>query len=398
VPRISPSSSLRLLTVCVFLLSLLGNLALHARSGVTTPDPLSDLNVAAYIKEAGGGYTDLFTKLKKHEEFKYLCAKYSLDDPGAWPALQRRFIPDLVDSSAELNKAKSMMETKDTRSGLDGRIISAESTRTAGRALYNKLSSEIIEMQHLLRLIDELKVVLERVASEHALSETVTLSSLTAQSLLGQVLLFDSNDLIVKRKDGGYFRIPARMLSESTKLNVLDSVFDQWSGLPHLVLDEQAIEKNAGELVAYNENLLYIIDRFEGLVSENRAESQFTFEPYEDLIEVLKADDTRNADKADLLKDYEEALALNNLRVEAIAWYESRLGTELIVSQREKAKAYREELNAIDEAELEESDDSAPEPDSLNELDSVDEESAKPAEFPVEPEVSRCGIADLATA
>jgi len=221
---------------------------------------------------------------------------------------------------------------------------------------------------------------------------------LTAQSLLGQVLLFDSNDLIVKRKDGGYFRIPARMLSESTKLNVLDSVFDQWSGLPHLVLDEQAIEKNAGELVAYNENLLYIIDRFEGLVSENRAESQFTFEPYEDLIEVLKADDTRNADKADLLKDYEEALALNNLRVEAIAWYESRLGTELIVSQREKAKAYREELNAIDEAELEESDDSAPEPDSLNELDSVDEESAKPAEFPVEPEVSRCGIADLATA
>jgi len=291
-----------------------------------------------------------------------------------------------------------MMETKDTRSGLDGRIISAESTRTAGRALYNKLSSEIIEMQHLLRLIDELKVVLERVASEHALSETVTLSSLTAQSLLGQVLLFDSNDLIVKRKDGGYFRIPARMLSESTKLNVLDSVFDQWSGLPHLVLDEQAIEKNAGELVAYNENLLYIIDRFEGLVSENRAESQFTFEPYEDLIEVLKADDTRNADKADLLKDYEEALALNNLRVEAIAWYESRLGTELIVSQREKAKAYREELNAIDEAELEESDDSAPEPDSLNELDSVDEESAKPAEFPVEPEVSRCGIADLATA
>lgn len=387
-----PHSSLKLSIACVILFVLLGQAASHARPGTTATGSLSDFNISAYLEEVGGGYQDLFAKLNRHKVLSSLYAKHGLNDPAVWPALERRYTLRLAESSKQLTEAEAMIETKDRRSGLDGSIISAESVRAQGRALHDELSVEIAEMQQALRLINELKSVLQLVESEHALTNTITLSSVNAENMSGQVLLVDRNDLIVKHENGGYFRVPAEMLSQSTKLSVLDSIFSRWSALPHLVKDEEVAEKNAGDLIAYSDDLLYIIDRYEGLVSEDRADSQFAFVPYDELIDALKADDTRNAyktaDKTAQLKDYEEGLALNNMRIKAIAWYESRLGTQFVLSQREKANAHREELNTLEKAETDKSSADAPVPDDLVEGQAESAESAERSDVSVESEVS----------
>lgn len=346
--------SFELLCRLILVLSFFVSLTVSAAKGRAPEAPaLSDLDVAKYLQDSGGGYADLFVKLKERDDFLRLCEKYKLDDPAAWSALRSRFLLKLSELQRQLGEAKSMMATPDARSGLSNEVVSSEKIRSKGSALYNKLSLEANEFQQSLRLIGEIGDVLEQVSLEYALTADISLESKTGQSLMGQVLFVDGNDLIIKRQDAGYFRIPSHLLSESTKLNLMNLMFSSWEALPEMCQDDDVKNLNSGELIAFSDTHLYIKDRFEGFVPQKRSDSQFVFVPYEEQIEAFKAanlDKKKNRlEREAELETLQKALALNLERVETIAWYASRLEVTLPESERKQSKAYREEkVNSLE--------------------------------------------------
>jgi len=324
--------SILLLTVCADVAAVTGE--------ATEPSPaLRDLSVAAVIEDAAGSYSDLFVKLKQHPEFLRLCEKHGMDDPARWATLRRRFVLNRINLQADLSAAESMMSITDKRSALDDRLISHEETRTKGRDLKDQLVKKIEELKQMLRLIDEMEAVMAAVSREHALTGEISIKSLAGPSIIGQVLLVDENDLIVKRGDDGYFRVPSSMLSASTKRQVIEAIITAWPELPEIGADEAFNDEDAEALVAYDEAHLYLKDDAGELVTERRANKFFAFEPYQQQLEsareVTPTKPSRKNPEPAKVKILEDALALNQSRLATIAWHEQRLGFELMQREQE---------------------------------------------------------------
>lgn len=350
------------------------------RSGV------SELSVKNQLAKQDGEFLDLFVNFKKNPRFRDYSREHRLDDPAVWSSLRRRFVLNIADLRGDLSTAEAMAATKDSRSSFTNQVVSSERTRAKGRLLKDKVSKEINNLRQMLRLIDEFEAAFEKAASEQALTSEISIENEEGQSFPGQVLFLDGNDLIVRRAQVGYFRILAKLLSGSTKQEVMDQDLADWEALPEMNQDPGVKDKNAGELIAYSDTHLYIEDRFEGLVSQLRSESDFIFTPYKELIkEAEEADIERRSDREELLKRLQEGSSLNQSRVETIKLYESRLSLQIPESERKEAKAYREEKYPEAEATPE---DGATEEEAGSEVDTAapEEGSAGADEEPAETE------------
>jgi len=308
----------------------------------------SGITVQDQLEKQGGDFSDIFLNLKQQQPaFRYLCRKHRLDDPAVWPTLQQRFVLNLAELQGQMSQAESMIATKDTRGGLNKEVISAEKTRAKGRNLKASLERRMDEMRQMLRLIEEFQTAFAELSAEGALTGQIELANKAGQSLTGQVLFMDGNDLVVKRADNSYFRIPAHLLSEATKLAIFEAIVGPWEELPGMAQDTGIADKNAGKLIAYSDTHLYIEDRFEGFVSVARSGSEFVFTPYAEQLEAAEATLAKeNLDREayrSLMETLRAGRSLNQSRVETIEWYESRLIMEIPESERKEAKAYREE-------------------------------------------------------
>lgn len=328
MPRFTAFVLLFVILSCAF---MAGNTA-AAASG------LSQLNVVKILEENNGDFSDLFVNLKENRDFALMCQKHRLDDPATWPVLRKRFVLNLAELQENLSQAESMMAVQDKRGGLNNQIVSAEKTRAKGKALRNKAAVQMDSLRQMLRLIGEFEAVLREVSENHALTGEISIKNKAGQGFPGKVLLVDGQDLIVKRKDAGYYRIPVRLLDESTVQAVWDPVFTEWKELPGVVKNDESADLNAGELIAYSDSHLYIEDRYEGFVAEKRSDSEFVFVPFEEQLEA----GNENLEKDEIQK-LQEAMELNQSRVASIDWYDSRLGIEVSESERKEARAYREE-------------------------------------------------------
>jgi len=293
--------------------------------------------------------------LRQNRDFRRLSDKHRLDDPAVWSTLQKRFVLNIADLQDVLVDAKSMMAAKDSRSSLNNEVVSAENIRAKGRQLRAETLYKMEDMRHMLRLIDEFQAAFEKAAADQAITGEISIENTAGQSFVGQVLFIDGKDLIVKRGEAAYFRVPAKLLSDETKLEILNEMTANWQALPEMSQEAEIEDKNAGELIAYSESHLYIDDRFEGLVGERRAKSEFTFVPYQEQMKQIREAATDNRDERALLEEQaaklKEGHLLNQSRIETIQWLESRLGLSFPESEREEAKAYREEKYGEPDAE-----------------------------------------------
>ncbi|MFU8848511.1 MAG: hypothetical protein ACNA77_07320 [Opitutales bacterium] len=319
----------RLLLLFVLGFNLLTVFA-SAQKGTGSAD-LTTLSVGKILVE-GGDYTDFFVKLKLHPEFARLAEKHRLDDPAQWTILHSRFVLNLAELQGMLTQAKSMMEAKDRRSGLDGKMVSSESVRERGRARHEILVKQMDELRQMLRLIDEMESALAEVGP---LVDKIDLENKAGQSLVGQVLFIDGEDLIIKRAEASYFRVPSAMLNYRTKLKLMTEIFSEWGELPGMKLDPYAEEgEDREELIAYDDARLFIKEPSQGVFSRQRNEGELSFVPYatqlESAREVLSQADRKDREIHQATVDaLEKASALNQSRVETIQWYESRIGFEL---------------------------------------------------------------------
>lgn len=293
-----------------------------------------------YLKEFDGGYSDLFLKLKKQRDFQRLSRKHGLDDPATWPTLRKTIVLKLADLQGDFSQAESMMATEDRQGGLNNQVLSAEKTREKGRQLHARLAWQMDELRQMLRLIDEMKAVLEEVSREHALTEETDIENKAGQSFPGQVLLVDAKDLIVKSQADAYFRIPSKLLSENTRLTIFNQIFSRWEALPRQDLAFKS--GDTAKLIAYDDDKLYF-ESPEGAVSLARPDDEFALVTYAAQLEAARealSGGTR-AEKESLqaeVNELEAALSLNQSRIAEINWYEARLGIKVPQSEQLELK------------------------------------------------------------
>lgn len=292
---------------------------------------LADLRLAGMLGDEGG-YSDFFVKLKGHTEFARLSGKHGLDDPAAWKTLRRRFAVNLAELQDSLVEAQSMMETKDQRSGLDDKLISAEAVRERGRAQHARAVEQMEELRLMLRLMKEMEAVL---AKATPLTSQTNIQNKSAQGVTAQVLFLDGSDLIIKSAASTYFRVPAEMLNHRTKLNILNEIFADWQELPRIKIDPYAEEgEDRVELIAYNDSRLYIKDSVYGVYSRARSDNERHFVPYATQLESIR-EALSQADRKDIeiqqskLDAIEQGRELNQRRLDTIQWYQSRLATKV---------------------------------------------------------------------
>lgn len=325
-----------------------------ARSKSDEGSPLSKLNVVEHLKEYEGGYSDLFDKLKENRDFQRVSRRHRIDDPALWPALEKRFVLKLAALQGDFKQAESMMQIKDRRGGLSNQVISAEKTREEGRQLRDRLDRQMEELRQMLRLMAEMEKVLKNVSREHALTDVITLANQENQAFRGQVLFIDGKDLIVKREDESYFRVPSKLLSEGTKLTIINQALSAWEELPG-----QELELESGEtigLIAHNDSMFYVEHDPEGLVAMSRPEGEMVFASYaaqlEAAREALSAGDREEKEELEqLVSDLEAGISLNQSRISEIQWYEARLGTEVPQSEQIELKSTTKEEPSPSEGE-----------------------------------------------
>lgn len=222
-----------------------------------------------------------------------------------------------------------MLAARDRRSKLKGEMVSGEETREKGRRLRDQVTKQLDELTQMLRLIDEMEAALEELSQDHALTGEMRIANKSGASFTGQVLLVDGDDLILKRKEAGYFRVPVERLGDDTKLRVMEEIFTAWDALPQVVDDQPMDDGEAGRLLAYYGSHLYIKHSSEGYVREQRSDIDFSFVPYEQQLESAReaaADRTGDKDaRENILQRLKEARALNQSRLKTIEWYEDRL-------------------------------------------------------------------------
>lgn len=332
-------------TVLLLLLLVLPG-AGNARDESEEGSALSKLKVVEHLKGYDGGYSDMFVKLKKHRDFQRLSRKHGIDDPAVWPTLRKRIALKLADLQGEFSQAESMMAAKDRQGGLNNKVVSAEKTREKGRRLHARLVWQMDELRQMLRLIDEMESVLENVSREHALTDEINIENKAGKSFPGQVLLIDGKDLIVKRGEVGYFRIPARLLSTDMKLEVINKVASPWQALPDRA--PAFVSEGTVELVAFDDSRLYIKSSLEGLVTLTWPEDESILVSYAAELEAVRealAESEREEKEAlqAEVSDLEAALRLNQSRANEIQWYASRLGVNVPVSDEVALKVALEE-------------------------------------------------------
>lgn len=310
-------------------LSLTGAFASAQESGQNSD--LADVSIAD-IRGDEGEYSDFFVKMKEHSEFARLSGKHGLDDPAAWSTLRRRFVLNLEKLQESLDQAQSMIETKDQRSGLDDKLISAEAVRERGRAQQARVTQQMEEIRQMLRLMEEMESLL---AEATPLTGQINIQNKSGQGVTAQILFVDGSDLIIKSAESAYFRVPADMLNHRTKLNILNEIFADWQELPQMKIDPYAEEgEDREELIAYNDSRLYIKDSVYGVYSRGRSEDERHFVPYANQLEATR-EVLSQADRKDKeihqseIEIIEQGRALNQTRLDTIQWYESRLSTEV---------------------------------------------------------------------
>jgi len=341
-----PSMRRALLGVSILSCVCLARGPLEARAS-----DLPDLSIDGFVAQNGGDFTDFFLELRAEEKLKAYFERYPMDDPAAWPELGRRFILNLAEVGDNLEEAESMVATKDRVGGLSGEVESAEKTRGKGRELRDLASERMALLKDSLKLIDQLRSILDGVAEQYAVTESIPIRSTSGQGFEGKILFIDGQDLIVSQEDGGFFRIPGERLGKSTLLAMGDAIFESWKPLEEVgPEDPDLAELNGGKLVAYDDDFLYLIDKFEGLVAEKRSESHFIFQPLEGQL----GSGNGNGSEADTAA-LKAALERNSERLEKIEIVKNRFGVELPLSERQQAseerKAKLEEREKALEAE-----------------------------------------------
>lgn len=318
---------LRLITAFALVFSLIGVFVSAQESAQDTD--LGDLSIAKMLGEEGE-YSDFFANLKEHSEFARLNEKHGLDDPAVWSTLRKRFVLNLADLQGSLAQAQSMMEIEDHRSGLDGKLISAEAVRERGRVRNARVVQQMEELRQMLRLMDEMEAAL---AEAPPLTGQINMQNKSGQTVSAQLLLLDGSDLIIKSGEATYFRVSADMLNYRTKLNILNEILADWNKLPEMEIDPYAeSDEDREELIAYDESRVYIREPSQGFFSKERSEIDFV--PYttqlktarEALSQADRKDKEIHQNKIEII---EQGRALNQSRLRTIQWYESRLATEL---------------------------------------------------------------------
>jgi hypothetical protein len=297
---------------------------------------LRKLEVAGHLQKSGGGYTDMFLRLKDDRDFRGLARKHGIDDPAVWPSLRKRIVLQLADLQGDLGQAKSMMAVQDRRGGLENEVVSAEKTRAKGRQLRDRLVLQMDELRQTLRLMDEMESALQKVSREHALTGPITIENKAGQAFTGQALLIDGNDLIVKRGEAGYFRVPTALLNERTKYTVLDAVVADWEALPARTPEFDA-DGNA-VLVAFDDARLFVDVETEGLALVPQPEEENALVPYAAALEAARealsaGDREERVALEEKVATLEAALKRNQSRLSKIDWYASRLGIDVPESQ-----------------------------------------------------------------
>jgi len=306
---------------------------------------LSALTVGGVSELSLGSHNDYVQSLKaRSPEFSLLCEKHGLDDPAKWTMLRQRFVLNLASLQGELIQAESMIAIEDRRSALNGDLISSEETRVRGRAQRERVAQQMETLRQMLRLMDEMEAVLAAVSEGHGLTGEMEFENLDGQSIRAQVLLVDGSDLMIQRGADGFFRLPIKLLHESTRRAVIEAMVTQWTALPELAADDALNADDYGELVAYDTDFLYFRQGAGGLEYERRPDSYFSFVPYEEQLEKLRESASGNSKRRrsavpDAVAVVEQAQALNASRLSTIGWYEERLGLVLITVEPESSES-----------------------------------------------------------
>lgn len=247
---------------------------------------LKAYSVPSDLKSMGYKRDDMFVILKKNSLFSSLASKYNIDDPGTWASLESQIKLKNEQLILKIQEAEAMAKTTDMSSRMDGRTISKADVRQRGKELLKSLRSEYEDNLSLLRIINELKAALILTHKTDPLTGLIKIVNTAGQGFEGAIVMADGNDAIIHRKsDDLYFRVPFNSLSESTRNDVFNCLISSLDVLPGMNLSLTVNEFNAGDLYAYDDTYLYLMDRFEGFIRVLRTTDTFIFSPYENRLE-----------------------------------------------------------------------------------------------------------------
>ena len=147
---------------------------------------------------------------------------FDVSDPGTYP-LAEELALNLENNSRSLEKlAKGQINTPDTSSGLDGKPISNEKIRAVGRnnlAQANQMKSQAALIRQKMK--DQLAQY-EECAKKPLYSGEITDKS--GRKIEADVIFCGKDYLIIKREEGGIYKISGVNISEESRIKISDAI------------------------------------------------------------------------------------------------------------------------------------------------------------------------------
>lgn len=190
---------------------------------------LKNFSVKETLTVRGYERDDMFVLLKQSSAFRKACSKYSLEDPATWEAVRSKVKLKNAQLEKDIEEAESMSKTRDTRSPMDGRVVSAANVRQRGKELYQKAQGEYDDNESILRIVGELESNLAKVKERSSLTDVFDIKNSSGQGFPGKVVMRDGDDAIIYKQGGGYFRVPMSALAEETVTFIDAAVIDSQS-------------------------------------------------------------------------------------------------------------------------------------------------------------------------
>lgn len=181
------------------------------------------LDIAPILEEANYERDNLFAILKQNRIFATLVQKYRIDDPAKWSALRSRMGVRAIDALRTMQAAELMTQAKDTRSNLDGRLLSAEKTRKRGHEELRTSREKYRETQLVTDLLNQLQGKLKEVSEKKALTGVFEIKNHSGKSFMGRIVMLDGESSIVQMESGAFFRVPMKVFAAETKRIIEES-------------------------------------------------------------------------------------------------------------------------------------------------------------------------------
>lgn len=246
----------------------------------------AQFSVSEYLEVNHFERDNLFVILKTHASFARLCREHKIDQPSVWPGLKSKLELREDTLSKKINEATAMMQTRDMRSHIDGRRISKADVRQTGTRRLAQYVSELKDIEATANTIEALNDILDEVRRQDAITDYIEIKNTEGNRLVGAVVMMDALDVIIHKKDTGYFRIPLTTLSGETQATITGELIANWSRLTGWGNPYMSDKLGQLNVIAYDDEYLFI-NEYRGVVKHPRGSTGYTLEMTADTLERI---------------------------------------------------------------------------------------------------------------